>query len=93
MPREPLDLLAMLREPTTRQVLGALARGEDPRDLAVDAATRLFKQQVAKALGAAPVPPKSASHSEGEIVDVEYRVIDVTPVKPGVKKRSKGGSP
>lgn len=83
MPREPLDLLAMLREPTTRQVLGALARGEDPRDLAVDAATRLFKQQVAKALGAAPA----------NVIDVEYRVIDVTPVKPGVKKRTKGGSP
>lgn len=85
-------LLSLLGHPITREVMGRISRGEDPRNVASDVAGEAFKRQVAQALGAS-MKPKPWTHdgmvdAAGDPIDAEYEVIDVTPT---VKHRKKAG--
>lgn len=93
-----LTILELLGHPLTQTAVQQLAAGVDPRLVAAQAAGNALAGQVALRLGA-PAPIVKAAHTakntprgarptvtveDGDVIDAEYTIIDVTP---GVKRR------
>lgn len=86
MARRP-TLIDMLGHPQTRSVVQQLAQGIDPRLVAAQFAGEMLTRQMAEGMGLQlPLPevklPKTPPiDSQGDVVDAEYTVINVTPKK------------
>ena len=78
----------LLTHEKTRDLLGRIARGDDPRQAVAHLAGASIAESLARALGAAPPPvdvtpaadqPAEASSKASDgVVDAEFRVINVT---------------
>lgn len=87
MPRKP-TLADLLGHPQTRSVMQQLSQGMDPRLVAAQFAGDMLMRQMAEGMGLQlPLPepvmrPRAARmDSQGDVIDVDYTVIDVTPRK------------
>lgn len=88
-------LLQLLSHPAALDAMQSLSKGGDPKGVLAGLAGDLFAERVAQALGAQvvrggkseSVPPKAQRVEDDDVIDADYKVINVSP---GVKKRPAG---
>lgn len=71
----------ILTHEKTRDLLGRIARGDDPRQAVAHVAGMSLAEGLARALGAAPMPKEAVNgpnRSDDGVIDAEFRVINVT---------------
>ncbi len=78
----------LLTHEKTRDLLGRIARGDDPRQAVAHLAGSSLAETLARALGAAPAPsvdvtpgpPAAGAKTKFDdgVIDAEFRVINVT---------------
>ena len=84
-------LLELLSHPVALGAMDSLSKGASPKGVLAGLAGDLFAAKVAEALGTEVVKAggkadaKKAKADEADVIDAEYKVINVTPKKGAAK--------